>query len=229
MYHALGSPALGDELGLFSLSPALFKLQIDHLATQYPGQILSFEPDMMLRDDALQLAITFDDGYMDSLTVAAPQLVDRGLPFSVFVTADHVRDRRSGFLDPTSLRELATLPGVTIGAHGATHHPLTRYDDRMLQSELFGSRQYLEDVIGRPVLTMSYPHGEVDRKVRQATADAGYRLAACSYADINRPDRDPLLFARTEIHAGDNLRIFREKLKGNWDWYRWRTTDPVRS
>jgi peptidoglycan/xylan/chitin deacetylase (PgdA/CDA1 family) len=177
----------------------------------------------------MQLAITFDDGYLDNLTVAAPLLVMRGLPFTVFVIADHVRDRRKGFLDPLSLRELAALPGVTIGAHGTSHHPLNRCDDCALQSELVGSRRYLEDVIGRPVLTMSYPHGAVDRRVRQATADAGYRLAACSYADINRPGRDLLLLARTEVLAGDNLRIFRQKLKGNWDWYRWRTADPARS
>ncbi len=231
MYHAIGSPALGDELGLFSLAPSLFESQVDHLATYYRDQIHSLDTGLLASpsDGAMQLAITFDDGYLDNLTVAAPLLVMRGLPFTVFVIADHVRDRRNGFLDPLSLRELAALPGVTIGAHGTSHHPLTRCDDCALQSELVGSRRYLEDVIGRPVLTMSYPHGAVDRRVRQATADAGYRLAACSYADINRPGRAPLLLARTEVLAGDNLRIFRQKLKGNWDWYRWRTADPARS
>lgn len=229
MYHAIGSPALGDELGLFSLTPSYFETQVDHLATYYRDRIYALEPGFVPCDDALQLAITFDDGYLDNLTVAAPLLVERGLPYTVFVIADHVRDRRNGFLDPLSLRELAALPGVMIGAHGASHHPLTRCDDRKLQSELVGSRRYLEDLIGRPVLTMSYPHGAVDRRVRQATADAGYRLAACSYADINRPGRDPHLLARTEVLAGDNLRIFRQKLKGNWDWYRWRTADPARS
>lgn len=229
MYHAIGSPALGDKLRLFSLAPLLFESQLNHLATCYREQIHPLIPDFLPSDDALQLAITFDDGYLDNLTVAAPLLVDRGLPFTVFVIADHVRDQRNGFLDPVSLRELATLPGVTIGAHGASHHQLTRCDDRALRSELVDSRRYLEDVIGRPVLTMSYPHGAVDRRVSKATADAGYRQAACSYADINRPGRDPLLLGRTAVLSGDSLRIFRQKLKGNWDWYRWQTADPARS
>lgn len=229
MYHAIGGPALGDELGLFSLTPPLFKSQIDHLATCYGEQICAFEPDLVLSNKSLQLAITFDDGYLDNLTVAAPLLVDRNLPFTVFVTSDHVRNGHKGFLDPVSLRELAALPGVNIGAHGASHRQLTECNDQSLRTELTGSRMYLEDVIGRPVVTMSYPHGAVDQRVCNATADAGYGMAACSYADINGPGRNLLLLGRTEVLAGDTLRIFRQKLKGNWDWYRWRTPDPAYS
>ncbi|MBK6637144.1 MAG: polysaccharide deacetylase family protein [Rhodocyclaceae bacterium] len=219
---------MDDKLGLFSVEPAIFESQLDYLAMNHRQQTCAFEPGLLPSDDALQITITFDDGYLDNLTVAAPLLVDRGLPFSVFVTAEHIRNRRNGFLDPVSLRELASLPGVAIGAHGASHRHLTRCDDQALRVELSDSRMYLEDIIGRPVVTMSYPHGAVDQRVRKAAAEAGYCLAACSYADINRSDRDTLLLSRTEVLAGDTLRIFCQKLKGNWDWYRWRTTDPAR-
>jgi peptidoglycan/xylan/chitin deacetylase (PgdA/CDA1 family) len=228
MYHAIGSPALGDRLGIFSLAPRLFEAQIDFLSGFHREQVCALEAGVALSERSLQIAITFDDGYLDNLKVAAPILADKQLPFTVFVTSGHVRHGRKGFLNAASLRELASVPGAIIGAHGTSHIPLVDCDDDQLENELRSSRKYLEDIIGREVITMSYPHGSVNRRVRQAAADAGYRLATCSYADINRPGRDLLLLGRTEVLSGDTLSIYRQKLKGNWDWYRWRTTDPAR-
>lgn len=226
MYHAIGSPALGDTLGLFSLSPALFREQMEHLARHHTAQLVSLSPDISVKPE-LQIAISFDDGYLDNLRVAAPILAELGLPFTVFVTSDFVRERRPGFLNPGDLRELAAMPGVSIGAHGATHVALSACDDTKLRNELVLSRQYLEDEIGHSVLTMAYPYGATNCRVRNAAETAGYRLAASSYATINDVGRDRLMLGRTEIVAPDTLRVFRQKLKGDWDWYRWRAQDPA--
>lgn len=96
-----------------------------------------------------------------------------------------------------------------------------------MREELISSRVYLEDLLGIEVSTMSYPYGAVDRRVRNAAHMAGYRRAACSYFEINKKDRDPLLLARTEINSHDEQRVFLQKLRGGWDWYRWRRQDPA--
>ena len=139
-----------------------------------------------------------------------------------------MRDHSGNFLAPAEVRELASMPGATIGSHGATHTPLTELDDRALRNELIASKSELENITGRAVNAISYPHGAVDRRVREAAVAAGYTIGACSRFDINSPGRDPLLLCRTDIHAGDSLRIFRQKLHGDWDWYKWRNRDPAR-
>ena len=227
MYHAIGSPALGDTLGLFSLSPKDFERHMNHLGDKHAECVVGFDPSLRI-ESTPQIAITFDDGYQDNLDVAAPILVARKLPFTVFVTADFVRENRSGFLSPSALRELAAMPGARIGAHGASHVALSECDDAKLKDELISSRHYLEDTTGSSVVTMAYPYGAADRRVRDAAEAAGYQLAACSYADVNSASRDRLLLGRTEILAGDSLRVFRQKLRGDWDWYRWRVQDPAR-
>lgn len=226
MYHAIGSSALGDELGIYSLHPTLFRQHMDYLAEHHQGQVCALDPSRPFGQKT-EIAITFDDGYLDNLTVAAPILVERGIPFTVFVVSDFVRDRRSGFLDPTSLRELAGLPGVTIGAHGATHVALSACNDAEALHEFISSRHYLEDVLGREVTTMAYPYGATNRHIRSLAAQADYQRATCSQAGVNRVGRDPLLLARTDITAHDSLRVFRQKLHGDWDWYRWRQQDPA--
>lgn len=226
LYHAIGSPALGDARGLFSVRPEIFEQHMGDLSDRHAGRVVGLDPDLRIESER-QTAITFDDGYADNLDIAAPILAARGLPFTVFVTADFVRHSRPGFLTPSGLRELAAVPNARIGAHGDTHVALSKCDDRQLRDELCSSKQYLEDLIGREVVTMAYPYGAADRRVREAVGAAGYRLAASSYANINDARRDRLMLARTEVLAGDSLRAFRQKLRGDWDWYRWRTKDPA--
>ena len=226
MYHAIGTPALGDTLGLFSLSPERFRQHMALLAGWTQGQVVAFDA-AATTGTGCRVAITFDDGYLDNLEVAAPILSELGLPFTVFVTSEFVRNGKAEFLSPDALRNLAALPGAQIGAHGANHVALTQCDEVTLHDELTSSRHYLEDVLGGEVRTLAYPYGAADRRVRDAALAAGYRLGACSMAGINPPERDQLLLARTEIVSFDSERVFAQKLHGDWDWYRWRTQDPA--
>lgn len=227
MYHAIGSPALGDRQGLFSMAPALFQQHIECLAAGFDEHVVVLTPGVEIKSQ-FDIAITFDDGYRDNLLVAAPILARHALPFTVFVSADFVREGRNGFLSPAELRELAAMPGAQIGAHGASHVSLSDCDDHQLQQELVSSRAYLEDIVGQAVVTMAYPYGAANRRVCNAAAAAGYQLAACSHAGINDPGRERLLLRRTEILGSDSIRTFQQKLKGDWDWYRWRTQDPAK-
>lgn len=226
MYHAIGTPALGDTRGLFSLSPERFRRHMALLSSWRREKVVELSGDN-LAGIGSRVAITFDDGYLDNLEVAAPILMELGLPFTVFVTSEFVRSGKQGFMSVSALRTLAALPGATIGAHGANHIALTQCDDKVLHGELWSSRQYLEDALGCAVQTMAYPYGAVDRRVRDAAHAAGYKLGACSLAGINRVTRDPMLLARTEIVAMDNERVLAQKLHGDWDWYRWRSQDPA--
>ena len=119
------------------------------------------------------------------------------------------------------------MPNATIGTHGSTHTPLTKCSKGALRNELGDSRKYLEDLLGRRVDKMSYPFGAVDQGVRDAVEEAGYVMAFCSRFDINLPGRDPLLLCRTDVLGMDSIRVLKQKLRGAWDWYRWRSHDPA--
>ena len=228
MYHSVGSVATGDALGIYGIAPARFEQHMAALVAQ-TGITVAALAASAARPQGTQVAVTFDDGYRDNLYRAAPVLQALQIPFTVFVCSGFLRDPSGNFLSAAELRELSALPGVSIGSHGATHVPLTTLDDEQLRSELLTSKAALEDATGRPVDAISYPHGAVDHRVRAAAADAGYTVGACSRFDINAPGRDPLLLCRTDIHANDKRRVFLQKLRGDWDWYRWRSADPAMS
>jgi len=221
----VGSRLEHDAYGI-SIAPDLFTC---HMAALVDSQDVTLADlsRVAFSDEGLRVAVTFDDGYKDNLHHAAPILLKYGVPFTIFATSSFIRSGAVDYLSASELRELADLPGVTIGSHGATHVPLAGCDDRTLWNELSGSRLYLEDTIGRPVRAVSYPHGSVTRRVAAAAKQAGYVAGACSRFDINAPDRDPLLLCRTEIVASDSERVFKQKLAGAWDWSRWRAKDPA--
>lgn len=220
MYHAVGSDVPDDSQGRYSIEPDRFRDHMRCLAASFGKAVVGLDDGLVA---GAGVVVTFDDGYRDTLTVAAPILVELGFPFTVFVTPGFSRSGDGRYLSPAALGELAALPGVTIGAHGDTHCRLTGCDDADLARELAGSRAWLEDRLSRPVTTMSYPHGAVDGRVRAAAAAAGYEFAACSRFGAHRRGADPLLIARTDIWAQDNTARFTAKASGAWDWMGWRT------
>ena len=221
MYHSIGSHVVGDASGLYGVSRQRFKTHLDYLQ----GQQLN--PDLVVHSfTALSetgVSITFDDGYRDNLEVAAPLLSEYGFSFHVFVNPRFVMSGEQQYLTVQSLRELAVLPGVSIGAHGFSHRKLTECTKSELDYELVASKQWIEDAIGMEVTTMAYPHGAVNTDVQRATANAGYSVAASSKFGIVTSASNRLALERTDIWSTDTIRTFRSKLHGNWDWMRKRT------
>ena len=223
IYHSIGSPVYGDQLGLNTISELRFRQHIDIFADMLVKPLFPIE----ISREKLQISITFDDGYKDNLYVVAPILVKKKIPFTVFITSDFIRNKVNGFLLPEELRKLASIPGVTIGSHGRSHCHLTDCSEWELHREMSDSKHYLEDLIGQPVTSISYPYGDVDIRVRDATQEAGYEIGTCSRFDINRPGRDKLLLNRCVILCDDTPRLLHQKLRGDWDWFRWRKPDPI--
>ncbi len=228
LYHSIGTTLPDDPLGIFSIDIDTFEQHMQALSCCDETLVVKLR-DLSKDADRLKVAVTFDDGYKDNLYSAVPIMLDYNIPFTVFVSPVRIQSNDEKYLTPSELQELSSMPSVSIGAHGMTHVPLTQCDDCTLMNELVSSKKYIEDLIGGPVTTMSYPFGAVDRRVRDAAEKAGYLVAAGSRFDINDASRDPLLLCRTEITGNDSVRVFKQKLHGDWDWYRWRRKDPASS
>jgi len=228
LYHSVNEQdAIGSE-GIFCIKPDLFASHMLALSKMPEVDFVAIQEGFS-STGRFGVAVSFDDGYKDNLYNAAPILLDYNIPFTVFVSPAWIQSKDEKYLTPSELLELSSMPSVSIGAHGMTHMSLTECDDCTLMNELTSSKKYIEDLIGGPVNTMSYPFGAADRRVRDAAEKAGYLLSTCSRFDINDASRDPLLLCRTEITGNDSIRVFKQKLHGDWDWYRWRKKDPASS
>jgi peptidoglycan/xylan/chitin deacetylase (PgdA/CDA1 family) len=227
MYHSVRDGELYDKSldpnGIFTVKPKMFKTQVEQLKYGNLYKLASLSCGLgLLGSNREIVAITFDDGYKDNLYFVAPLLVESGIPFTVFVTTDLSKNNKKDILQPLEIRELSKMPGVEIGSHGVTHRRLKELDDTELIDELITSKKYLEDIIGKEVTSMSYPHGSFDKRVQRAVGGVGYKIAANSYFSLNNISSNHYSFARTSIWSDDTIRTFSQKLCGGWDWYCWR-------
>lgn len=166
------------------------------------------------------LAITFDDGYAH-LADVLPKLMDRyGVKPTVFMpTAFIGRDntwdyssvfQRAPHLNATAVRQLADL-GVEFGSHSHNHIDLTRCNPEQLTDELIRSKKALEDILGAPIESISYPFGRVNRKVLDEAKRAGYQHGfTMSFPTSNDT---PLAVGRLPIYGFDTLFSIRQKIE----------------
>lgn len=222
-YHAVGTEIPGDPYGL-CVRPESFRRHAELIASGRFGAAVTLGGARI--DGSAEIAVTFDDGYRDTLTAAAPMLVEKRIPFTACVTPG-LLDSGRPHMTWAELRELAGTPGCEIGAHGLSHARLDSLDDAALARELAGSRRRLEDAVGRAVTVMSWPHGAASRRAAAAARAAGFVRAGCSLYGVNEPGRDPLLLKRTEITGFDEERDFAGKCSGRWDWFARRQGDPA--
>lgn len=217
LYHAIGKKVADDSNGLCTVSTEDFKQQIKLLNDLNLFQFTSMEKPVSA--EARELSITFDDGYLDNLKIAAPLLCSLKIPFTVFVISDFVKQKKTEYLTPVDLKELSTMPGVTIGSHGRTHIPFTQLAEQDLKKELTESKAYLEDIIQKPVQTISYPHGKTSLSIATHLKEAGYSTAGCSLFGVNREEINPYFIKRTSILSSDNAKTVEQKVFGHWDWF----------
>jgi peptidoglycan/xylan/chitin deacetylase (PgdA/CDA1 family) len=128
------------------------------------------------------IALTFDDGWVDFYQNAYPILREYGFSATVFIVTDYVGRTsvwdyyRNQHLNWNQIKELSEM-GIEFGSHTASHRDLRSLNSPELDRELVESKSTLEDKLGKPVKFLSYPFGRFDKRVTEAAANAGYQNA----------------------------------------------------
>lgn len=162
-------------------------------------------------------AITFDDGYLETYTVAWPLLKRFGFPATVFAASGEVG--LPGFATWAQLREMVQ-DGFTVGSHTIHHTYVPRAARQMLQREFQESKQHLEREIGRAIKYLSYPVGGFTAEAQQLAREAGYAAAFTTNRAFHRRF-DLYAIRRVKMTDKDtHPLILWAKLSGYYDTFR---------
>ncbi|MBX7246083.1 MAG: polysaccharide deacetylase family protein [Candidatus Sumerlaeaceae bacterium] len=201
-YHHIGDcpPGQQDHRGLW-VTAASFRRQLEWLKTNgYVGIALDTIAAALTGEPPLPrrwVCITFDDGWLDNLTAALPELESAGFQATVFVISGKIRQGDpahpwENFLSAEEIREMQGR-GICIGSHTRTHPHLTKLSDAQVAEELVGSREELAEVIGMQPRWLCYPFGNFSPRIANIARDAGYAGATSTIRD-NRVGPDQLFW-----------------------------------
>lgn len=185
---------VGDEEALEDLKPwiitkaSLSKL-LDYIE-EHGYRTVVFED--LLRDGPgrKDVVLTFDDCQKRLFDFAIPELLRRNMKAVFYMSTADIGGynvwgvaggkSRIELMDKTDLKRLVDV-GMEVGSHSHRHCMLSElnYDGAMHQLKL--SKEILEDVIEKEVLSVAYPYGDVPNGYNKILADIGYQLGISVY------------------------------------------------
>ena len=195
-----------------------FAAQLDFLARHY--HFLSLDEYVEARRTGRRLPdysllLTFDDGFRNFLTVAAPLLAAQRIPATVFLitgNADSEEVRRdtweprddSSYLSWAEARFLKEEYQVDFGSHTCSHSPLMSLTQPEIIRELRQSREDLNKNLGIEYPALSYPKGERSQMLASVAREQGYSCAVTTDRGANEMRHDLFTLGRTLIGDGDD-------------------------
>ena len=126
------------------------------------------------------IVLTMDDGWVGVYQYAYPILKEMGFPFTIYLYKKYVNiGGRS--MKWEQIKEMMAN-GCEVASHTVSHEMLTKKGNRTdeeyqawLVKELKESKEFLEEHLGKPVLSIAYPYGNHNEVIEQAALKAGYQ------------------------------------------------------
>jgi peptidoglycan/xylan/chitin deacetylase (PgdA/CDA1 family) len=136
--------------------------------------------EMDIPDSCVML--TVDDGYNSTFHLAHPLLKHYGFPYSIFLYKNYVNG--GGRALTTSMINQMLQEGAEVGSHSVSHpfniakigSRTPEQYEQFLVNELGGSKQFLEDLLMRPVPTYAHPGGTYSEQIIELGKQFGYEL-----------------------------------------------------
>ena len=181
--------------------------------------------------DKPYVVLTFDDGFRDFYTHAAPILKRYGFTASVFLPTAFIaeeKESRKKFKDKDCLiwpetRELAD-EGISFGSHTVTHPKLIEFTRREIEYELCHSMEVIKKNTGLPTDTFCYPYSFPQQNriflntLSSIMQECGYQVALTTKIGTICPENVSLFLPRIPVNDFDDNIFLARKLDGSYDW-----------
>jgi peptidoglycan/xylan/chitin deacetylase (PgdA/CDA1 family) len=187
MYHHIRSIEKDDVKMLKDLSCSMdnFRDQLVYLKEQGYTTVTFWDLFEYFKDNgplpSKPVILTFDDGYDDNW-LAFKELQKNKMQGVFFIVVKTIGDAKH--LSSTQLRTMSR-DGMEIGSHTIDHVDLTRIKPEKAEKQVFQSKELLEVLLGRPVISFCYPEGKYNKKVVDILKNSTYWFARTTQPGIS--------------------------------------------
>ena len=177
----------------------------------------------------IKVMVTFDDGFQSVVNNALPALLKYNIPSVFFIPSGYLGKKPSWdgvssdekekekVISASQLKKLP-LDLMAIGSHSISHPRLPEIHDDAAKREIIKSKSQLENILGEPVHTFSFPYGAFNEKHLAWSSEAGYQRVFTSLPVVNYTDSEKFVWGRTSVEPSDWPIEFLLKVHGAYRW-----------
>ena len=215
-YHNVAIAPRDARFKLLYVRPDRFERQLWTLHRLGVRGVSMGEGIARLRDGTARgcVAFTFDDGYADTLTAAAPLLKRYGFRATCYAVsgalggfnrwdAEFLRERKP-LMSRAQLDEWLGA-GMEVGSHSVSHQRLHQLPQEAVLYEIAESRSALQDMLGVPIEHFAYPFGDFTADTVELVRRAGYVSAVTVVPGVARASDDRLRLPRILVNGERGL------------------------
>ncbi len=139
------------------------------------------------------VSINFDDGFYSVYKNAYPILKKYNFNFTLGLIAGYLKNKNIKnkneyrYLTIREIKEMLESLDIEIASHSLTHVNLTKLErEEEIDREVRESKEILENIFGREVVSFIYPYGRYDKRVINLLIKNGYIQArATGFGEVN--------------------------------------------
>lgn len=217
-YHNVAPAPEEARFKLLYVSPESFERQLWTLHRLGLRGVSTSDGIARLRNGTARgcVVLTFDDGYTDTLTVAAPLIRRYGFSATCYLVSGAVGTynrwdaERVEAIKPLMSREQIDqwlAAGMEVGSHSCSHARLEDLSTEAARYEIEESRTALRKMFDVPVEHFAYPFGHFTDQSVELVRRAGYVSAVTVLPGVTRV-------------SDDRLRLPRMLVNGERSWWR---------
>ena len=209
-YHSV-DPSEANEV---IISPEKLREELNFIKDSgYTTLTMSELNDYILNNSPIpekSIVITFDDGYADNYANAFPILKELDIKATIFVISNFT-DKDGYYMTSQQIKEMSDY-GIDIQSHTASHAHLNQLTYEEQLNELKTSKEKLESITEKPVISIAYPFGDYDDNTILASKEAGYSLSFNTNRGLSDRNDNPLTLNRIYVSSAYSIEQFKEML-----------------
>lgn len=183
-----------------SISPDTFQAQLDEITSgDYTVMAL---PDILKKQrdgetlPPRTIALTFDASDDTLIREAETRLIEKNLPFTVFVSPGQLDQSAAGDLTWDDIRALGDNPLITLGLSSYAYGHIAGWSKEKLTEDMNRAKSRFREMLGKEPKLFAYPFGEYSETYAALVDQQGFTAAFGQQSGVLYPGANRLALPR---------------------------------